>query len=116
MEEEILALAMELGGIKEGEEQGLLLCCRLAREELDRKRKPEILPEDCAPIFSLAAAKIGLCDWLILRQASEPERFTAGDVTVERGKGDPSLLRRQALEQLAPYLKRNTFFFQEVRS
>ena len=116
MDEELLALAMELGGVKKGEEQGLLLSCQLAREELTGMLKPGIAPSDCAGRFAPAAAKMGLCDWLALRRAVEPGKFTAGDVTVEAGRGDPARLRRQALRQMAPYLTDPAFFLWEVKS
>ena len=116
MEEAVLALAMELGGLEEGEAQGLSLSCRLAIGELASLLKKEVAPEDCAETFQTAAAKLALADWMALRRAGKLKKFTAGDVTVEEGTGDPSDLRRQALRQMAPYLTDPAFAIRGVRT
>ncbi len=115
MGEEILALAMELGGVKAGEEQGLFLCCQLAVTELTGMLKPGVAVSDCGESFRASAAKLALGDWLALRNTLEPRRFTAGELTVEQGAGDPALLRRQALRQMAPWLVNPALFLREVK-
>ena len=116
MEEEVLALAMELGGMEEGEAPGLSLSCRLAIGELTGLLKKGVAPEDCGETFQAAAAKLALADWMALWGTGKPKKFTAGDVTVEEGAGDPANLRRQALRQMAPYLTGTPFHFRGVRT
>jgi len=116
MEEEVLLLAMELGGLKEGEAGGLSLLCRMAAEELTRMLKNGKTPEDCGELFSCAAAKMALADYWAMQGVGCPGKFTAGDLTVEETKADPALLRRQALRQMAPFLKDPGLFLRGVRA
>ena len=114
MEDEVLILAMELGRMKEGEAVGLPLLCRLAVEELTGMLKRGKKPEDCGEVFTAAAAKMALADFCALQSADRPRKFTAGEVTVEESAVDPVQLRRQALRQMAPYLKDHGLFLQGV--
>lgn len=116
MEETVLALALELAGLEEGEAPGLSLSCRLAVGELTALLKPGVAPEDCPDPFSAAAAKLALADWTALRETGKPRRFTAGEVTVEEGSHDPAALRRQALRLMAPYLSDPGIHLRGVRT
>lgn len=115
MDEEILALAMELGDVRPGEEQGLLVCCRMAMEELAGMLKPGVTPLECAVSFKASAARLALGDWLALRKNLQPRKFSAGELTVERGEDEPGELRRQALRQMARWLVDPAFFLREVK-
>ena len=71
---------------------------------------------DCEEVFAAAAAKMALSDWLSMRGATCPRKFTAGDLSVEETGSDPGLLRLQALRQMSPYLKNPVFCFRGVRT
>lgn len=116
MEETVLALALELAGLKEGEAPGLSLSCRLAVVELTGLLRSNVAPEDCWDAFSAAAAKLALADWAALHEMGRTKKFTAGDITVEEGAGDPQALRRQALRLMAPYLSDPGIHLQGVRT
>lgn len=112
----MLALAMELGGVEEGEAKGLSLVCRMAEEELTGLLRPGVAPADCGALFAAAAARLALADWLALREGGQPKKFTAGDVTVEEKAVDLGALREQALRQMAPWIKDTGFSFRRVRT
>lgn len=116
MEDLVLALAMELGGVEEGEALSLSLACRMAERELVGLLRPGTVPADCGEVFAAAAARLALADWLTLRENGQPKKFTAGDVTVEEKNVDPGTLRKQALRQMAPWLRDPGFSFRSVRA
>lgn len=116
MEDVVLALAMELGGVEEGEARGLSFSCRMAVRELTSLLKPGVEPKDCREDFADGAARLALADWLALREGGQPKRFTAGDVTVEEKAIDSAGLRKQALRQMAPWIKDPGFSFRRVRT
>lgn len=115
MESMIYALALELGGLEEGEARGLSLCCRLAEEELTGMLRDGVAPGDCGEVFSASAARMALADWRALRANGSPKRFTAGEVTVEEREEDPAKLRGQAIRQMASFLKDPAFYIKGVR-
>lgn len=115
MEAEILALALELSGLEEGEAVGLPLSCRLAAQELKGRLRPGVTPEDCGTVFPAAAAKMALADWLETRLIGQPRKFTAGEVSVEEGSADPAGLRRQALRLLGGFLDGEGIHLKGVR-
>lgn len=116
MEERVFALALELGGVAEGEAQGLSLCCRMAVEELTGMLKQGVTAKSCGNRFAMAAAQIALADWLDLGRGGQPKRFTAGDISVEEMQLDPSGLRRQAMRRMAGSLNDPGVAIRGVRS
>lgn len=116
MEDLVLALAMELGGVEEGEARGLSFSCRMAVRELTSLLRRGVTPDDCGEPFADAAARLALADWLALRKDGQPKKFTAGDVTVEEKAIDSAGLRKQALRQMAPWIKDPGFSFRRVRT
>ena len=116
MEQTVLTLALELGGYSQSEASGLALACRLAIQELTGLLKNGVQAADCEEVFAAAAAKMALSDWLSMRGATCPRKFTAGDLSVEEAGSDPGLLRLQALRQMSPYLKNPVFCFRGVRT
>ena len=116
MEQTVLTLALELGGYEESEATGLALACRLAVQELTGLLKSGVSVSDCGEVFAAAAARMALSDWLSMRGATCPKKFTAGELSVEEGGSDPALLRRQALRQMSGYLKQPGFCFRGVRA
>ena len=116
MEDLVLALAMELGGVEEGEASSLSFSCRMAVRELTSLLRRGVTPDDCGEPFADAAASLALADWLALRKDGQPKKFTAGDVTVEENAIDSAGLRKQALRQMAPWIKDPGFSFRRVRT
>ena len=104
MEDTILTLAAQLGGVDPQAEPQLALCCRLAAAELSRKLKPGVTPEQCDTAFAAAAAKLALSDWLLLGQIGQPRKFTAGEISVELSETEARSLRDQALRQMEGFL------------
>ena len=115
MEQTVLTLALELGGFRQSEANGLALACRLAIQELTGLLKTGVTVNDCQETFAAAAAKMALSDWLSMRGATCPKKFTAGELTVEENGGDLTLLRRQALRQMKAFLKDPDFYFRGVK-
>lgn len=115
MEEEILALALELIGLDEEQAGGLPLACRLAEAELARRLRKGVRPEDCGERFLAAAAKLALADWQETRQLGQPKKFSAGEISVEEGTAEPSALRRQGLRLLAGELDGEGVYLKGVR-
>lgn len=114
MIERIAAMAATLG--KTQADEALKTLCAAAAEELTAQLRPGVAPEDCGEAFVLAAA------WIALGQrelggSGEVERFTAGEVTIQRG--DPRLrreaLRLQARQVIKPWLRDEGFSFRGVR-
>ena len=118
MTEEILALALQLGGQAENEEI-LRALCRAAEAELAGWLRPGICRSDCGRAFPLAAAYWALAGLSAAGQQGTVESFTAGDVTIRRGSGNTAAgqadtLRSQAKRLLAPWAKDGRFCFQKV--
>lgn len=116
MEQTVLTLALELGGLSQSEANGLALACRLVIQELTGLLKNGVQVSDCEEVFAAAAAKMALSDWLSMRGTICPRKFTAGDLSVEETGNDPGLLRLQAMRQMSPYLKSPVFCFRGVRT
>lgn len=114
MEEAVLALALELAGMTQGEAQSLSLCCRMAVEELKGMLRPGVSPEACGEKFVWTAAQLALADWWEL--GGQPKKFTAGDVTVEEGRIDPAELRTRALRRMADQIRLPGTAIRGVRS
>ena len=118
MTEEILALALRLGGRAEDEEI-LRVLCQTAEAELAGRLRPGVTAEDCGEAFPLAAAYWALAGLCAAGQQGTVESFTAGDVTIRRGNGGTAAdqavaLREQAERLLAPWAKDGGFCFQKV--
>lgn len=118
MTEEILALALRLGGREENEEV-LRALCRAAEAELARRLRAGVNPEDCGEAFPLAAAYWALAGLCAAGQQGTVESFTAGDVTIRRGSGGSAAqqadaLREQAERLLSPWAEDGGFCFQKV--
>ncbi|WP_161845305.1 hypothetical protein [Pseudoflavonifractor sp. 524-17] len=112
LEEKILALAVELGGLDREERDGITALCWAAAEELAPRLRAGTGPEDC-PVFPLAAACLALG---LRSERGAVERFSAGDLSIDTGGGRRgAALREQAERLLAPYARDEGFCFQGVR-
>ena len=114
MVEKVLELAQTLGKT-EGDET-LRALCVAAVEELTGQLREGIAPEDCGGAFSLAAAWMALAG-LGLGGGDEIERFTAGEVSIQRGDARErrQALRLQAHQVMRPYLRDESFSFRGVK-
>ena len=112
--EKTLALCVSLG---KAEESDLLrTLCAAAGEELSALLRPGLTAEDCGAAFPLAAAWMAL-GALQTAGGDEVERFTAGDVTIQKKDAAQrqAALRLQARQVMKPYLKDESFLFRGVK-
>lgn len=120
MTEQILALCRAMGAVQDREEL-LLPLVQAVSEQLSRRLREGMAPEDCGPAFPLAAA-MTVMDRLSAvtggGNGGEVTSFTAGDLTIRRENGNSGQsgksLSDQAEELLAPWLGDTGFVFQGV--
>jgi len=112
--QEIVALAGRMCG--DGTDRELLLSlCEAARQEAERRLRPDLTPEDCGPAFVIAAAWLALAGLEASQGGGGVSSFTAGDLTIRKEGGNSDRnLREQAWALLAPYC-RDSFCFRGVR-
>ena len=117
MTEQILALCRAMGAVQDREEL-LLPLLQAVSEQLSRRLREGVAPEDCGPAFPLAAA-MTVMDRLSAvtggGSGGEVTSFTAGDLTIRRESGNSGKsLSAQAEGLLAPWLGDTGFVFQGV--
>lgn len=115
MKEKVLAMAETLGKIDHDET--LTTLCDAAVESLTAQLRPGVAPEDCGEAFILAAAWMALAQRELADADGEMERFTAGEVTIQKGNSN---VRREALllqarQVIRPWLRDEGFSFRGVR-
>lgn len=115
MTEEILELAMALMHVDREERETLGYLCALAEEELRGVLRPGVTAEAC-PAFAVGAAWLGLSYLAAARETERVKRFSAGDLSVERGGGGSGELRRLSERAMAPYVVDGGFAFRGVRA
>ena len=106
--EQIYAQAALLAGSIEPKQEALLrLLCRSADSSLTARLREGISPHDCKADFVAAASLYALAALSETDEMAQLESFTAGDVTVRRGKTSAAseCLRYQAGLIILPYLK-----------
>ena len=104
MDEQILAIARELGAPQE-QHGVLLLMIQAARQELEGALRPGLTPQDCGPAFPLGAAMLALSALESAQGGREVTSFSAGDLPIHRSTGSTDSLRCQALRLMRPYLR-----------
>lgn len=115
MTDQILSLAMALMHVDGGERELLEYLCSLAEEELRAALRPGVNAEAC-PAFGVGAAWLALSYLAAARETERVKRFSAGDLSVERGEGGGSgELRRLSERAMAPYVVDGGFAFRGVR-
>lgn len=112
MEEEVLALAKSLGRTGEGEAEALAALCREACRTLERKLRRGVTAEECADAYRLAAAWLALAALESGRRSVQ--RFSAGDLTIEKSGGTGDALAAQAWALMRPYVRDEDFVFRGV--
>ena len=104
--DQIYAQALVMVGRLSPEQDALLrVLCRVAKNTLAGRLRSGITPEDCRADFIAAGSLFALA--ALSESDGSPERFTAGDLTVQRGRTDSAskCLRRQAELILMPYVR-----------
>ncbi|MEG0765185.1 MAG: hypothetical protein RR403_03990 [Pseudoflavonifractor sp.] len=116
MIERIFLLAKSMGHVAAGDEEVLRLLCQQAEAELRGRLREGVTAEDCEPAFRVGAAFLALAG---LCAAEREEQFTAGNVSIQRGKKDPLErglgLRANAWRVMGPYVADDGFAFRGVR-
>ena len=116
LEERIFAQALTLAGDLDDRETGLLrVLCRGAERSLSAQLRRGLTAQDCLADFVSAAGLMALAALSETGENASVERFTAGDVTIQKrgGSAAASCLRYQARVMMMPYLRDN-FLFQGV--
>ena len=104
--DQIYAQALMLSGELSPQEDVLLRAlCRASKATLAARLRGGITPEDCRADFITAGSLLALA--AMAESDGSPERFTAGDLTVQRGRTDSAskCLRRQAELLMMPYVR-----------
>lgn len=116
LEDRIYAQALRLAGEQDARKLELLrVLCESATAALAARLRPGVTPADCLQDFVGAAGMMALADFLETGETDEPDRFTAGEMTIQKGEGGTAAfcLRAGAEKRMAPYL-RDSFSFRGV--
>lgn len=94
------------------QESILEMVCRAAVASLKGKLRNNLTAEDCRDDFVTAASMYAVAAMSEIRDLSELEHFTAGDLTVRKSDSTmaANCLRTQADLLMAPYVKTNVAF------
>ena len=104
--EQIYAQALVMVGALSPEQDALLrVLCRAAKATLAARLGCGITPEDCRADFVSAGSLLALA--ALSEGDGSPERFTAGELTVQRASGSaaPRCLRNPAELLMMPYVR-----------
>jgi hypothetical protein len=111
MTEQIYAQALLMAGKLTAEQENLLqMLCRVSKAQLEGRLRPGITAEDCRSDFVCAGSLLALA--ALSESDGGPERFTAGELTIQRGSQSAAAqcLRGQAELLMMPYV-RDSFAF-----
>ena len=109
--DQIYAQALVMVGSLTAEQDALLrVLCQAAKATLAARLREGIAPEDCRADFIAAGSLLALA--ALSESDGSPERFTAGELTVQRGSASAAArcLRGQAELMMMPYV-RDSFAF-----
>lgn len=109
--DQIYAQALVMAGRLPPEQDALLrVLSRVAKTQLEGRLRKGLRPEDFRADFIAAGSLLALA--ALSESDGGPERFTAGDLTVQRGSSSAAAkcLRSQAELILVPYV-RDAFTF-----
>ena len=104
--EQIYAQALLMAGKLSAEQDALLkMLCRVAKTNLEGRLRSGLTPEDLRADFVAAGSLLALA--ALSESDGSPERFTAGELTVQRGSSSAAARcrRSQAELILMPYVK-----------
>ena len=111
LEDQIYAQALVLTGDLTQQQDALLrVLCRVARNAVAGRLRPNLTPEDIQSDFISACSLTALA--ALSESDSGPERFTAGELTIQKSSSCAAArcLRSQAELILLPYV-RDSFAF-----
>ena len=111
--EQIFAQSVLLAGQMDEKQEALLrLLCGAAENTLTARLRKGIRPQDCKADFVAAASLYALAALSEADGLNSVESFTAGDLTVHKGKSSAAsaCLRRQADLMISPYCGDNFSF------
>ena len=103
---QIYAQALLMAGKLTEEQENLLqMLCRVSKVQLEGRLRPGITAEDCRSDFVCAGSLLALA--ALSESDGGPERFTAGELTIQKSGGDAAArcLRSQAELILMPYVR-----------
>ena len=104
--DQIYAQALGMVGSLSPEQDALLrVLCQAAKATLAARLRNGITPEDCRADFVSAGSLLALA--ALSESDTGPERFTAGELTIQKSGGSAAArcLRRQAELILMPYVR-----------
>ena len=104
--DQIYAQALVMVGSLTAEQDALLrVLCQAAKATLAGRLRSNITPEDCQADFIAAGSLLALA--ALSESDSGPERFTAGELTIQRGSQSAAArcLRGQAELLMMPYVR-----------
>ena len=104
--DQIYAQSLVMVGQLTPEQDALLrVLCRVAKTNLAARLRSGITPEDCRADFITAGSLLALA--ALSESDGGPERFTAGELTIQKSGGDAAArcLRSQAELILMPYVR-----------
>ena len=106
LEEQIYAQALLMAGQLSQEQDALLrMLCRVAKTNLEGRLREGLQAEDLRADFIAAGSLLALA--ALSESDGSPERFTAGELTVQRGSTSAAAkcLRGQAELLMMPYVR-----------
>lgn len=104
--DQIYAQALVMVGSLSPEQDALLrVLCQAAKATLAARLRNGVTPEDCRADFVSAGSLLALA--ALSESDTGPERFTAGELTIQKSGGSAAArcLRRQAELILMPYVR-----------
>lgn len=104
--DQIYTQALVMVGQLTAEQDALLrVLCRVAKTTLEGRLRTGLTAEDCRADFIAAGSLFALA--ALSESDSGPERFTAGELTIQRGSSSAAArcLRSQAELILMPYVR-----------
>lgn len=104
LEDRIYGQALAMAGeLTQPQDALLRVLSRAAKTALEARLRPGIRPEDCPEDFAAAGSLLAYAAFL--ESDGSPERFSAGEMTIQRGdrSGAAGCLRSQAEGIMAPY-------------
>lgn len=111
LKEQVYAQAALLAGqLESGQAEILNALCTASTASLAARLKEGLRPEDCKADFIAAASLFALAALNSVKDDTQLEQISAGDLTIRRSGGNGSdaasnCLRNQAELMIAPYLK-----------
>lgn len=104
--DQIYTQALVMVGMLVPEQDALLrVLCHVAKNTLAGRLRPGLTPEDCQADFIAAGSLFALA--ALSESDSGPERFTAGELTIQKTSSSAAArcLRSQAELLLLPYVR-----------